>query len=104
MNFVPNSVVEKAILFWGKKAQRIMVLEEMNELAVEVCHLIRGRDVNLDNLSEEIADVYLMLDQLIHMERIRSKVEYWKNTKLMRLKEKLDTIERTSKSFGVSIK
>ena len=53
----------KAVEKWGKPIQLIMCIEEMSELTKEISKYFRGRD-NRDQLLEETADVYIMLEQL----------------------------------------
>jgi hypothetical protein len=53
----------EAVEKWGKPIQLIMCIEEMAELTKEISKYFRGRD-NYDQLLEETADVYIMLEQL----------------------------------------
>lgn len=58
-----NNIYEKAINTCGENAQLDMVIEEMSELIKEICKKKRGKD-NHDAITEEIADVEIMLEQL----------------------------------------
>ncbi len=58
-----NNIYEKAINTYGENAQLDMVIEEMSELIKEICKKKRGKD-NHDAITEEIADVEIMLEQL----------------------------------------
>jgi NTP pyrophosphatase (non-canonical NTP hydrolase) len=62
---------------WGKEAQYDQAVEECAELIASLKHLRRGR-VDEDAVAEELADVYLMVGQLIYMfgeERVAAAVE-----------------------------
>jgi phosphoribosyl-ATP pyrophosphohydrolase len=48
----------------GKDVQLNQVIEELNELAVAINHLRRGKS-NKENLVKEICDVYFMMEQLV---------------------------------------
>ena len=50
-----------AIGLYGKEKQSMMAIEEMAELTVEILHSLRGRE---SNIVEEMADVYIMLEQM----------------------------------------
>lgn len=58
------NVMERAIETFGSNNQVLKVAEECAELAVECHHYASGRD-NLEALTEEMADVRIMLDQLL---------------------------------------
>jgi len=78
-----NEILQKAIDKFGEKSQKEMMLEEMNELSLAFLRESRGRE---SNVSEEIADVQIMLDQmkLLYPEWIS-----WEQVKLRRLEERL---------------
>lgn len=64
------SVLEGAITTFGKKHQKDMAIEEMSELIKAICKERRARTKTeraeaRANIIEEIADVYIMLSQLI---------------------------------------
>ena len=64
------SVLEGAITTFGKKHQKDMAIEEMSELTKAICKERRARTKTeraeaRANIIEEIADVYIMLSQLI---------------------------------------
>ena len=80
-----RELYEKAIEKWGTDAQVIMALEECGELIVAITQGARGRDVSI---IEEIADVQIMMEQLAILYG-EEQVEYVKNQKLKRLKQRL---------------
>jgi NTP pyrophosphatase (non-canonical NTP hydrolase) len=79
----------KAIETYGKDMQLTVAVEELSELIKEICKNRRGAD-NRDNIVEEIADCYIMLDQLIMIFGIRGvEVKRVIDEKLARLEERL---------------
>lgn len=57
------TTLEKAVETYGKDMQLTVAVEELSELIKEICKNKRGRD-NRDNIIEEMADCYIMLEQL----------------------------------------
>ena len=57
------TTLERAIEYYGKDMQLNVAIEEFSELIKEICKHKRGAD-NLDNIIEEMADCYIMLEQL----------------------------------------
>lgn len=57
-----NNLYNNLINKYGDK-QLVVAVEELSELQKEICKSLRGKD-NKKNLIEEMADVYIMLDQL----------------------------------------
>lgn len=83
---------ERALKKWGKKAQILMVLEEMSELTMLLHHSLRDNRVKPDNwqIAEEVADVEIMLEQLKFIYDFSLEVEGFKKAKLGRLFERLE--------------
>ena len=83
-----------AIKTFGKDAQILMAIEEMAELMVELSHLIRKKYDNFGvfqgKLSEEIADVQIMTEQIIEMHKLGSLVIKAKESKLKMLEERIN--------------
>ena len=61
-----KSVIQKAIDTYGYDLQKQVAIEEMAELTKEICKDFRGKE-NRDNIIEEIADVQIMMYQLMAM-------------------------------------
>jgi len=61
-----KELFDKCKDLWGLEAQMLMLVEELNELSVATLHLLRKPRLPsyLDNFSEEIADVELMLAEI----------------------------------------
>lgn len=57
-------VLEKAIEVYGTDLQKQVAIEEMTELTKEICKDFRGKG-NRENIIEEMADVCIMLSQLM---------------------------------------
>ena len=67
----------KTIDKWGEKAQYEQAIEECAELIATLQHFARGK-VGRDVVIDELADVYLMVGQLVYMfgeEAFRNAVE-----------------------------
>lgn len=82
-------IYEAALNKWGKENQTRMMFEEMAELQKELCKEARGED-NTDAIAEEIADVKIMLEQMIILHNCKDMVEMQMKRKLQRLKERLE--------------
>ena len=79
--------------FWGFEKQAREAQEECAELIVAISHYLRGRNGASEKTIEELADVYLMLNQLIpyfgkdavmdivdlKSDRVKGKLEKYKN-------------------------
>ncbi len=51
--------------FWGFEKQARVVQEECAELIVATSHILRGRKGSYKKMLEEVADVYLMVQQMM---------------------------------------
>ena len=83
-------VLEKAILTYGREHQLNIAIEEMSELTKEICKYKR-RNENQAEIIEEMADVYIMLEQMkmifgISEQQINEQIDY----KVERLKGRLE--------------
>lgn len=58
-----DNVIEMAIETYGHTPQKIVAMEELSELIKEISKDLRGQD-NIENILEEMADVFIMLEQL----------------------------------------
>lgn len=82
-------VLRRAIERYGAKSQINMAIEEMSELTKELCKHLRGRE-NRNHISEEIADVAIMLQQLVTIFDCEKDVERWGDKKIGRLATRLE--------------
>lgn len=81
---------KQAISAYGEKAQKLMAIEEMSELTKEICKDFRGK-LNREHLIEEMADVLIMMDQMLLLYKISGEeVGLMRIKKVERLKERLE--------------
>ena len=81
---------KRTIELYGEHAQKLMAIEEMSELTKEVCKDFRGK-LNREHLIEEMADVLIMLDQMLILYKISGEeVGLMRIKKVERLKERLE--------------
>ena len=66
-----------------------MAVEEMSELAKELCKYYRGRN-NVEPIAEEIADVQIMLRQLVILFDCKETVDKYRQYKLERLARRVE--------------
>lgn len=72
-----------------REKQLYVALEELSELQKEICKSLRGK-ADLDALKEEIADVVIMLEQLLFFFDIKEKQILEKmNEKIERTKQRM---------------
>ena len=91
----PKEILTAALNRWGPELQTAVAIEEMAELTKELCKHARGAH-NTDAIAEEIADVYVMLNQMEILHNVEARVIWWHNTKLARLEERIKAEERDS--------
>ena len=88
-----TKTLEKAIDAYGKDLQLTVAIEEFSELIKEICKNKRGKD-NRDSIIEEMADCYIMLEQLAVIFGVEeSEMKVWVDAKLARLESQL--VERS---------
>lgn len=75
-----------ALSQFGIRNQTDMLIEEMAELTQALLHDRRGRP---SNIAEEIADVQIMLEQIVFFFRMEYDVGEQKHKKLCRLAERV---------------
>lgn len=83
-----SEVYATAIECYGKDNQIRMAIEEMSELTKELCKFFRG-ETNLFDLSGEIADVFITLEQLLMIFDCEIEVESYIKRKVDRLSDRL---------------
>ena len=82
-----QQILEDAIAHYGTRHQVIVAIEELSELQKELCKFLR--DNKTDNIAEEIADVEIMLEQMVMLFSSRETVDRWKQNKLERLDKRM---------------
>ena len=88
-----RNIYTAAVKKCGKELQLVLCMEEMAELTKELSKNMRGFK-NTTNISEEMADVEIMLEQLRIIYGNRSEVDTIKAEKLLRLSERLEVLCR----------
>lgn len=79
-----RSIMAEIISYYGHESQKMMLLEEMSELQKEICKDMRY-DPDLEAITEEVADVLIMLEQIQMMYHItETKLHEITNRKLHR--------------------
>ena len=85
-----TEIYKQAIDTYGEHAQKLMAIEEMSELTKEICKDFRGL-LDREHLIEEMADVLIMLDQMLLMYKVSGEeVRLMLIKKVERLKERLE--------------
>ena len=81
-----KKVFRDALTTFGMRSQIELLFEEMAELQKEFCKFLRGKS-NYDQISEEMADVEIMLDQMRRALGNEDDVQKWREKKVERLKD-----------------
>ena len=85
-----KSLACEAVIKWGNEPQLSQATEELAELIVAINHFRRGR-ADVREVAEEVADCYLMLEQIKIIAGIPEDVmQEVQQTKLEKLKRGLD--------------
>ena len=89
--------LQKIIDHYGHRSQKEMLFEEFAELQKEVCKELRNKG-DKQHIAEELADVYVMLQQLQLMYRISDeKVELEVQKKIERTLDGIEGEQNESK-------
>jgi ribosomal protein S13 len=84
-----KDVYNKAKQVYGIDAQVTKAVEELAELQKELCKFLLD-DGNMEHITEEIADVKVMIEQLELIFECKAAVKTVKDSKILRLSAKLD--------------
>lgn len=89
-------ILEGAIRMWGRELQMIVAVEELSELQKALCKRLRAEDADVgtrarmeDSICEEIADCYIMLQQMELLFDADGAVADWEVRKLERLEKRV---------------
>lgn len=88
-----EEIYDLAIKKNGPVTQIVVCMEEMAELTKELSKDIRGRG-NRKCISEELADVQIMIEQMIRYYNVYDLVKGVKDKKLIRLENRLTEEEK----------
>lgn len=83
------SIFLEAVEHFGEDCQVIKAIEEMSELTHALTRHLNG-EMYAANVSEEMADVCIMLEQLKYIFDNNESVKRWMAFKLRRLRERID--------------
>lgn len=86
-----RTLCSRALRAWGAEMQSVVAAEELSELQKELCKSVRGED-DADAIAEEIADVQIMLEQMMLLHDCRDDVDEWRRRKLERLEQRLPKV------------
>ena len=81
-------IYSEALYKYGAQMQETVCIEELSELQKALCKHIRGNG-SMTDISEEIADVQIMLAQMVMLFGLESSVEKWRDIKLARLRDRM---------------
>lgn len=89
-------IYERLRAKFGEENQLTKAIEELAELQKEVCKCIyAGINTDINNLIEEMADVQIMIEQIIHIYEIDQKdIQEAKVKKLIRTEKMLDDLRK----------
>ena len=90
-----RDIMELAERQYGMNTQVVVAIEELSELIKELTKYLRG-NVSYSALTEEAADVSIVLDEVIMMFNIRAGVEACREEKLKRLVYRIEEDQRHS--------
>lgn len=96
-----RTLCSRALRAWGAEMQSVVAAEELSELQKELCKSVRGED-NADAIAEEIADVQIMLEQMMLLHDCRDDVDEWRRRKAASLVPRILHSERTLAETGRS--
>lgn len=97
----PEEVLYSAICTYGTQAQTDMAIEEMSELTKAILKYRRTYgEAEEKNIREEIADVFIMLTQLIIIFDRDGEVQREINYKLNRLAQRLEKQREAAPGAG----
>ena len=72
-----KEVLEAALSAYGSEIQRVVAIEELSELQKELCKSLRGQ-TDTQHIAEEIADVQIMLEQMMILYELHYDVVAWR--------------------------
>jgi NTP pyrophosphatase (non-canonical NTP hydrolase) len=84
-----NHLYAKALLKWGLDAQLDMAQEECAELIMAINKLRRSKYRRKSFVAEEIADVRIMINQIVLGLEIQKQVDKFNDLKMARLERRL---------------
>ena len=87
----PTKICAEAVSKYGDTLQLVVAIEEMAELTKELCKSIRTSILDrVAGVTEETADVEIMLEQLKLIYGNRTEVDVMRDQKLQRLQRRIN--------------
>lgn len=86
---VRKAVYDDAITHYGKESQIMMAVEEMAELTKELAKAFRPDGTTREKLTDEIADVTIMMEQLRLVFDMNAEVQDRIDYKVQRLAQRV---------------
>lgn len=86
------SIAVKACEEFGSKPQIAKAIEEMAELSKELAKELNDNG-NEDNIREEIADVMIMMEQMVFLFDVKNEIAKWRENKLFKLAKLIEDAE-----------
>lgn len=83
-----TKVYDQALNTFGQEIQLIVALEELSECQKEICKALRGQP-DWHNLAEEVADAFIMLEQVRRIFKIGALVDATMELKMVRLLQRI---------------
>lgn len=83
-----KKILGTALSFYGCEIQQVIAIEELSELQKELCKSLRS-GADRQHISEEIADVQIMLEQMMMLYECHEDVAIWRKKKVVRLHDRL---------------
>lgn len=87
------SIAVKACETFDNKQQIIKAIEEMAELSKELAKELNDNG-NEDNIREEIADVLIMMEQMVFLFDVKNEIAKWKENKLFKLSKLIEDYDK----------
>ena len=87
-----RKICRRALDTFGMDLQTLVAIEELSELQKELCKNRRGRE-NQTNIAEEIADVQIMIEQMMMLYDCEKMVDKFRRYKLSRLEARIAEAE-----------
>jgi len=88
-NLIDDDVLRGGTKLWGQQFQFDMLTEESAELIQAISHLKRGR-CNIESVIEEMADVTILLRQVVIDQDVEALLEGAIAAKMMRLERRVE--------------
>jgi NTP pyrophosphatase (non-canonical NTP hydrolase) len=86
------SIAIKACETFDNKQQIVKAIEEMSELSKELAKELNDNG-NEDAIREEIADVMIMMEQMVYLFDVKNEIAKWRENKLFKLAKLIEDAE-----------